>query len=54
METRLSRRGSYEVLTTDNPAWFRAFGERILGGPFEVTKVRLQPVAGSTTPPVQG
>lgn len=44
METRLSRRGSYEVLTTDNPAWFRAFGERILGGPFEVTKVRLQPV----------
>jgi glutamate racemase len=44
MERRLSRSGSYEVLTTDDPAWFGAFGERVLGAPFTATKVRLRPL----------
>jgi glutamate racemase len=46
MEARLSQGGSYQVLTTDDPAWFSAFGERILGVPLDATKVRLHPVAG--------
>jgi glutamate racemase len=42
MAARLSRGGSYRVLTTDKPDWFRAFGERVLGEAFEATEVRLQ------------
>jgi glutamate racemase len=44
MEAQLARGRSYRVLTTDNPAWFAAFGERVLGAPLAVTKVRLNPV----------
>lgn len=44
METRLGRGGSYEVLTTDDPAWFGEFGQRILGVELDVTKVRLSPL----------
>ena len=35
------RNGRYRVLTTDKPAWFAAFGERVLGEAFEATQVRL-------------
>jgi glutamate racemase len=45
METRLRHGGGYEVLTTDDPVWFGAFGQRVLGGPFDATKVRLRPVS---------
>jgi glutamate racemase len=44
MDARLDRSSSCEVLTTDDPVWFGAFGERVLGMPLEVTKVRLRPV----------
>jgi glutamate racemase len=44
MKSRLGQAGTCEVLTTDDPAWFKAFGQRILGAAFEVTKVRLRPV----------
>lgn len=44
MECRLSRRGTYQVLTTDDPGWFGAFGERVLGTRCEVTKIRFNPV----------
>lgn len=45
METQLARGRSSRVLTTDDPAWFEAFGARVLGAPLQVTKVRLNPVA---------
>jgi glutamate racemase len=45
MKARLGRTGDCQVLTTDDPAWFQAFGQRILGAPFEVTKVRLHPIS---------
>jgi glutamate racemase len=41
MERRLSRSGTHQVLTTDDPGWFGAFGERVLGVRCEVTKIRL-------------
>lgn len=43
VETRLGRGGRYEILTTDNPSWFGAFGERVLGERCEPTKIRLPP-----------
>jgi glutamate racemase len=45
MDARLGRSRGCEVLTTDDPAWFAAFGERVLGVPLEVTKVRLHPIS---------
>jgi glutamate racemase len=42
MEQRLGRNGRYRVLTTDKPAWFAAFGQRVLGEAFEATEVRLR------------
>lgn len=42
MEERLGRSGRYQVLTTDKPAWFEAFGKRVLGEAFQATEVRLQ------------
>ena len=45
MKARLGRAGGCEVLTTDDPGWFEAFGQRILGVPFEVTKIRLHPIS---------
>jgi glutamate racemase len=44
MEARLSRDGSYQLLTTDDPVWFGAFGARVLGARCEATKIRLSPV----------
>jgi glutamate racemase len=41
MERRLSQSGTYQVLTTDDPGWFGAFGERVLGARCEVTKIRF-------------
>lgn len=43
MERRLGRGRSAELLTTDDPGWFGAFGERILGAPPKVQKIRLTP-----------
>jgi glutamate racemase len=49
MECRLSRTGRYEVLTTDDPGWFGAFGERVLGTRCEVTKIRFNPMYAEST-----
>ncbi len=43
MEQRLSRNGTHQVLTTDDPGWFSAFSQRVLGAPCEATKIRLEP-----------
>ena len=45
MEQRVSRKGTYEALTTDDPGWFKAFSEKVLGTPSEPTKIRLAPIA---------
>jgi glutamate racemase len=42
METRLGRRASRRFLTTDDPAWFAAHGETILGRALAVDRVRLR------------
>jgi glutamate racemase len=44
MERRLNRGGGYQVLTTDDPGWFGAFGERVLGTRCEVSKIRFAKV----------
>lgn len=44
MESRLARGGGCEVLTTDDPDWFGAFGERVLGHPCPATRIRLHPL----------
>lgn len=44
METRLTRGGGYEVLTTDDPGWFGEFSARVLGSACPVTKIRLTAV----------
>ncbi len=41
MERRLNQSGGYQVLTTDDPGWFGAFGERVLGTRCEVSKIRF-------------
>lgn len=43
MEHRLARGRGCEMLTTDDPGWFGEFGQRVLGMPCEVQKIRLQP-----------
>jgi glutamate racemase len=44
MERRLGRGGSRRYLTTDDPIWFAARGETILGLPISVERARLLPV----------
>jgi glutamate racemase len=44
MDERLGRSQSCEVLTTDDPGWFAAFGQRVLGVPFHASRVRLTAV----------
>ena len=45
MERRLTRARACEILTTDDPGWFGEFGQRVLGTPCDVRKIRLNPVA---------
>jgi glutamate racemase len=42
METRLGREATRRFLTTDDPAWFAAQGQRLLGFPINVQKTRLK------------
>jgi len=42
METRLGRGATRRFLTTDDPGWFAAQGERLLGWPITVEKTRLR------------
>jgi glutamate racemase len=42
METRLGRGAARRFLTTDDPTWFAARGEAILGRPLPVERVRLR------------
>ncbi|MBI5381654.1 MAG: glutamate racemase [Opitutae bacterium] len=41
---RLARNGGRQFATTDDPAWFAARGERLLGQPLTAERVRLRPV----------
>ncbi len=43
-EARLGRRGIRRFATTDDPSWFAARGERLLGWPFQAERARLRPV----------
>jgi glutamate racemase len=43
METRLGRSAGRRFLTTDDPSWFAARGEAILGRPLAVERARLRP-----------
>jgi glutamate racemase len=43
MERRLGRNGDWQLLTTDEPAWFTAFGERVLDASCPAIKIQLQP-----------
>ena len=43
MEERLSRRGARRYATTDDPTWFAAQGEPIVGSGIVVEKVSLRP-----------
>jgi glutamate racemase len=45
MESQLTRAGSCDVLTTDDPSWFGAFSERVLGVPCPATKIRIRAFA---------
>jgi glutamate racemase len=45
MEARLSRGRSFDVLTTDDPGWFREFSARVLGAPCPATKIRMRSVS---------
>jgi glutamate racemase len=45
MEHRISRKGVRRYATTDDPAWFAAQGEPIMGGEIVVEKVSLRPFA---------
>lgn len=42
-ETRLARGTTRRFATTDDPEWFRARGERLLGRSFAAERVRLKP-----------
>jgi glutamate racemase len=44
MDRRLTRGGGRRFLTTDDPGWFAAQGEAMVGGPIDVQKVRLLPL----------
>jgi glutamate racemase len=41
MAGRLGKEGQRRFLTTDDPGWFAAQGEAMVGGPIDVEKVRL-------------
>jgi glutamate racemase len=43
MESRLSRKGTHRYATTDDPSWFAAQGQPIIGGKIAVEKVALHP-----------
>lgn len=43
-EARLARDGRIRFATTDDPVWFAARGERLLGRPLTAERVRLRPV----------
>jgi glutamate racemase len=43
MACRLSRKGIRRYATTDDPAWFAAQGEPIMGSGLAVEKVSLRP-----------
>jgi glutamate racemase len=43
-ETRLTRGGTRRFATTDDPAWFAARGERLLGRPMTAERARLHPL----------
>lgn len=43
-ETRLGRGGRRRIATTDDPAWFAARGERLLGQPLRAERVRLRAI----------
>ncbi len=43
-ESKLSRLGHRRYVTTDDPAWFASRGERLLGRPLKVERVRLNPM----------
>jgi glutamate racemase len=43
-ESRLTRGGGRRFVTTDDPQWFAARGERLLGRPFAAERVRLKPL----------
>jgi len=42
-ESRLSRGGSLRFATTDDPVWFAARGEALLGTPIRAERVKLRP-----------
>lgn len=42
-ESRLSRGGSLRFATTDDPDWFSARGEALLGNPIRADRVKLRP-----------
>lgn len=46
MERRIGRTGDWQLLTTDEPGWFTAFGERVLDASCPATKIQLQPFSG--------
>lgn len=46
MEQRLARKGARRYATTDDPAWFAAQGEAIMGTRIAVEKVALRPFRG--------
>lgn len=46
MEARLARGGSRRYATTDDPAWFAAHGEPIMGRAISVERVALRPFPG--------
>ena len=43
-EQRLGRSGVRRFVTTDDPVWFAARGERLLGRPLQAERIRLRPV----------
>jgi len=43
-EQRLSRGGARRFVTTDDPAWFAARGERLLGRPLQAERIRLRSI----------
>ncbi|ATC64335.1 glutamate racemase [Nibricoccus aquaticus] len=43
-ESKLTRHGSRRFATTDDPAWFAARGERMLGHAFTAERARLRPI----------
>lgn len=48
MEAQLGRSGARRFLTTDDPAWFAARGEAILGRPLSVEQARLRALPPAT------